>query len=98
MKSPSAAPVASTGPSPIAKGAAAAPGKPPVPQVRLLVCAMEKKSKSKPMNEILGRLDKRIQIEVMDESTILNDPPESWPDCDALVAFYSHGFPLAKVG
>ena len=27
---------------------------------------------------------------------ILNEPPESWPVCDALLSFFSAGFPLEK--
>ena len=30
------------------------------------------------------------------DKCILEDPPEAWPYCDALVAFYSTGFPLDK--
>ena len=27
---------------------------------------------------------------------ILNDPPDTWPVCDALLSFFSAGFPLDK--
>ncbi|KAG7396049.1 Inositol hexakisphosphate and diphosphoinositol-pentakisphosphate kinase 2 [Phytophthora boehmeriae] len=62
------------------------------------VCAMEKKTRSKPMREILRRLEKKRQFDVLvfDDDTIVNRPVESWPACDALISFYSTGFPLEK--
>ncbi|CEG43145.1 inositol hexakisphosphate and diphosphoinositol-pentakisphosphate [Plasmopara halstedii] len=62
------------------------------------VCAMEKKTRSKPMREILRRLEKKRQFDVFvfDDNTILNCPVETWPVCDALISFYSAGFPLRK--
>ncbi|OWZ22000.1 Inositol hexakisphosphate and diphosphoinositol-pentakisphosphate kinase [Phytophthora megakarya] len=62
------------------------------------VCAMEKKTRSKPMREILRRLEKKKQFDVFvfDDDTILNRPVEAWPACDALISFYSTGFPLEK--
>ncbi|CAI5704728.1 unnamed protein product [Peronospora effusa] len=62
------------------------------------VCAMEKKTHSKPMREILRRLEKKRQFDVFvfDDETIFNRPVESWPVCDALISFYSTGFPLQK--
>lgn len=62
------------------------------------VCAMEKKTCSKPMQEILRRLEmkKQFDICVFNDETILNKPVEEWPYCDALISFYSTGFPLQK--
>lgn len=62
------------------------------------VCAMEKKTRSKPMREILYRLEKKRQFDVLvfDDDTIINHPVERWPECDALISFYSTGFPLKK--
>ena len=59
---------------------------------------MSKKSHSKPMREILKRLEKFecISILIFDEDMILNDPVESWPECDCLISFFSSGFPLEK--
>lgn len=59
---------------------------------------MAKKSQSKPMKEILQRLDRFEHIEtlVFDEKVILNEPVENWPVVDALISFFSTGFPLDK--
>ncbi|EQC28973.1 hypothetical protein SDRG_13310 [Saprolegnia diclina VS20] len=62
------------------------------------VCAMEKKTRSKPMQEILRRLNKKKQFDLVvftDEMT-LRQPIEDWPICDAMFSFYSTGFPLEK--
>ncbi|XP_038045687.1 inositol hexakisphosphate and diphosphoinositol-pentakisphosphate kinase 2-like isoform X2 [Patiria miniata] len=62
------------------------------------ICAMAKKSRSKPMREILSRLEmfEHIDIIIFQEEVILNDPVEQWPICDCLVSFFSQGFPLEK--
>ncbi|KAG8440584.1 hypothetical protein GDO86_006364 [Hymenochirus boettgeri] len=61
-------------------------------------CAMTKKSKSKPMTQILERLCKfdYITVVIMSEDVILNEPVENWPICDCLISFHSKGFPLDK--
>lgn len=66
--------------------------------ITLGVCAMAKKTKSKPMKEILRRLEKfqHIRVIVFEEKVVLSQPIESWPLCDALISFYSEGFPLQK--
>ena len=50
------------------------------------------------ISQILGRLARfeHIEVLVFPESTILNEPPEAWPICDAFLSFYSNGFPLEK--
>ncbi|XP_055685103.1 inositol hexakisphosphate and diphosphoinositol-pentakisphosphate kinase isoform X21 [Lutzomyia longipalpis] len=67
-------------------------------QVVVGVCAMAKKSQSKPMKEILTRLQEfeYIKIVVFPEEVILKDPVEKWPICDCLISFHSKGFPLEK--
>ncbi|KAK3094438.1 hypothetical protein FSP39_001778, partial [Pinctada imbricata] len=67
-------------------------------KIVLGVCAMKKKSDSKPMREILDRLEKYMHIQTLtfDEDVILNSPIEDWPIVDVLIAFFSHGFPLQK--
>lgn len=67
-------------------------------QVIVGVCAMAKKSQSKPMKEILTRLQEfeYIKVTVFTEQTILQLPVEEWPVCDCLISFHSKGFPLDK--
>lgn len=69
------------------------------------ICALESKSRSKPMRNILDRLlasnsvaSNPIHFELIlfTDQMILNEPISQWPACDALIAFYSHGFPLDK--
>ncbi|XP_053128434.1 inositol hexakisphosphate and diphosphoinositol-pentakisphosphate kinase 1 isoform X2 [Hemicordylus capensis] len=73
-------------------------GSPPERQIVVGICAMTKKSKSKPMTQILERLCKfeYITVVIMGEDVILNEPVEDWPPCDCLVSFHSKGFPLDK--
>lgn len=68
-------------------------------QVIVGICAMEKKAQSKPMKEILRRLEdyfEYIKFLIFEESVILNKPIEDWPLCDCLISFHSKGFPLSK--
>ena len=37
-----------------------------------------------------------VRVVIFTDDTILHKPVEQWPYCDALIAFYSKGFPLAK--
>ncbi|EDV28949.1 uncharacterized protein TRIADDRAFT_19973, partial [Trichoplax adhaerens] len=62
------------------------------------VCSMNRKSRARPMKEILNRLRKydSLQIITFQDDVILNEPVEKWPCCDCLIAFYSSGFPLKK--
>ncbi|XP_076183863.1 inositol hexakisphosphate and diphosphoinositol-pentakisphosphate kinase isoform X14 [Ptiloglossa arizonensis] len=67
-------------------------------QVLVGVCAMAKKSQSKPMKEILTRLEEfeYIKIIVFPEEVILKESVEDWPIVDCLISFHSKGFPLDK--
>ncbi|CAB4055053.1 PPIP5K [Lepeophtheirus salmonis] len=67
-------------------------------QVIVGICAMEKKSLSKPMKEILTRLEEFEYIKTLtfSEDVILNGSVEEWPLVDCLIAFHSKGFPLEK--
>ncbi|XP_031778462.1 inositol hexakisphosphate and diphosphoinositol-pentakisphosphate kinase 2 isoform X37 [Nasonia vitripennis] len=67
-------------------------------QVLVGICAMAKKSQSKPMKEILTRLEEfeYIKIVVFAEEVILKEPVEDWPIVDCLISFHSKGFPLDK--
>jgi len=70
----------------------------PSKQVVVGVCAMEKKTLSKPMKEILTRLEEfeYIKTYIFPERVILEEPVENWPLCDCLISFHSSGFPLDK--
>ncbi|XP_035246656.1 inositol hexakisphosphate and diphosphoinositol-pentakisphosphate kinase 2 isoform X4 [Anguilla anguilla] len=71
---------------------------PPERQIVVGICAMSKKSQSKPMKEILERLClfKYITVVLFEEDVVLNEPVENWPLCDCLISFHSKGFPLDK--
>eukprot|EP00795_Rhopilema_esculentum_P001302 gene1302-15691_t len=62
------------------------------------VCAMNKKTYSRPMKQILTRLRKSnlLHFEVFQDEMILNEDVENWPIVDCLISFYSTGFPLHK--
>ncbi|XP_067104609.1 LOW QUALITY PROTEIN: inositol hexakisphosphate and diphosphoinositol-pentakisphosphate kinase 2 [Osmerus mordax] len=71
---------------------------PPERQIVVGICCMMKKSKSKPMTQILERLCKfeYLTVVIFPEDAILNEPVEKWPLCDCLISFHSKGFPLDK--
>ena len=64
---------------------------------------MAKKANSGPMMEIRNRISaftsnglQEFSVIVFPEESILNRPIEEWPHCEALIAFFSTGFPLRK--
>ena len=71
---------------------------------------MDKKAKSKPMKEILLRLPEELfeiiyfgmvlvfplSTVFLGDEVILNEPIETWPIVEVLIAFYSTKFPTAK--
>lgn len=67
-------------------------------RIQLGICAMDKKARSKPMAEILSRLDETLfRVVFFGDDLILNRPIQEWPaNIDVLVAFYSKGYPLQK--
>ncbi|XP_055847092.1 inositol hexakisphosphate and diphosphoinositol-pentakisphosphate kinase isoform X16 [Episyrphus balteatus] len=67
-------------------------------QVVVGVCAMSKKTQSKPMKEILTRLQEfeYIKMVVFEEDVILKEPVDQWQIVDCLISFHSKGFPLEK--
>uniref|UniRef100_A0A669EI27 Inositol hexakisphosphate and diphosphoinositol-pentakisphosphate kinase n=1 Tax=Oreochromis niloticus TaxID=8128 RepID=A0A669EI27_ORENI len=71
---------------------------PPERQIVVGICCMMKKSKSKPMTQILERLCRfeYITVVIFPEDVILNEPVVKWPLCDCLISFHSKGFPLDK--
>ncbi|URE18202.1 acid phosphatase [Musa troglodytarum] len=68
-------------------------------KIKIGVCVMEKKATSAPMRRILERLEAfgEFEIIIFGDNVILEDPIQSWPICDCLIAFYSSGYPLQKV-
>lgn len=59
---------------------------------------MAKKAKSKPMKEIVRRFEPSIfEFVYFEDSILLNEPIENWPQVDYLIAFASGGYPLDKV-
>ncbi|KAG1347522.1 inositol hexakisphosphate and diphosphoinositol-pentakisphosphate kinase VIP2 [Cocos nucifera] len=67
-------------------------------KIKIGVCVMGKKACSAPMGQILERLQAFGEFEIVHfgDQVILEDPIESWPICDCLIAFYSTGYPLKK--
>ena len=71
--------------------ASLSPSQSPFRQVVVGVCAMEKKTLSKPMKEILTRLEEfeYIKTYIFSEKVILEEPVERWPVVDCLISFHS---------
>ncbi|KAL7135752.1 hypothetical protein ABFS83_11G119400 [Erythranthe nasuta] len=73
-------------------------------KVRIGVCVMEKKVKSGseafsgPMLQILERLEAFGEFEIVHfgDKVILEEPIQSWPICQCLIAFHSSGYPLER--
>lgn len=66
-------------------------------RIRVGICALDKKAKSKPMESILKRFDLRVfDVVIFGDDLILNRPIEEWPQVDCLMSWYSTGFPLRK--
>ena len=65
--------------------------------IRLGICARDKKTKAKPMQNILKRMPStQFECILFDDEMVDNLPVEEWPIVDCLIAFFSSGFPLAK--
>ena len=67
------------------------------------ICAMKKKAQSNPMTQMIERLLafqvnglREFKVVYFPEDLIVNAPVEEWPLCEALIAFFSTGFPLHK--
>ena len=66
--------------------------------ITLGICAMDKKAQSSPMKEILKNINpEEIKIIFFNEEMFLKSKPSTWPVVDALISFYSEGFPISKV-
>ena len=66
--------------------------------IKLGICAMEKKVYSKHMQNILNGIRQftEITIIIFDESIIFGKSIEEWPIVEALIIFFSDGFPYNK--
>ena len=62
------------------------------------ICARDKKARSKPMQEVLKRLQAtgHFQAVYFGDAMLADTPVEEWPVVDCLIAFFSSGFPLEK--
>lgn len=68
-----------------------------VTKITLGICAMDKKSRSKPMQEILSRFPADLfDITIFGDECIIEKPIEMWPVVECLIAFYSNHYPLDK--
>ncbi|PVV01796.1 hypothetical protein BB560_003776, partial [Smittium megazygosporum] len=67
-------------------------------KMKIGICAMEHKARSRPMQNILDRLASldKYTIVIFGDKTIQNEEPENWPRCQLLIAFFSTDFPMAK--
>jgi inositol hexakisphosphate/diphosphoinositol-pentakisphosphate kinase len=69
-----------------------------IKKISLGICAMDKKAQSKPMKEILSRLSEDVfEVTIFGNQRILEEPIETWPVVECLIAFYSKNFPTEKV-
>uniref|UniRef100_A0AC35TFL0 Inositol hexakisphosphate and diphosphoinositol-pentakisphosphate kinase n=1 Tax=Rhabditophanes sp. KR3021 TaxID=114890 RepID=A0AC35TFL0_9BILA len=64
------------------------------------ICAMDRKSSSKPMKAIIGKMleyyGEWLEFIVFPEDVILNKAVDEWPLCNCLISFHATDFPLAK--
>ncbi|KAG1672844.1 hypothetical protein FOA52_004648 [Chlamydomonas sp. UWO 241] len=67
-------------------------------KIRIGVCAMDKKARSKPMKEVVTRITSFNEFEVVffGDECILGEAVENWPQVDCLLSWHSDGFPLDK--
>jgi inositol hexakisphosphate/diphosphoinositol-pentakisphosphate kinase len=68
-------------------------------KIKVGVCCMRKKLKSKPMQAILTLLSTQfneLNIIEFEEEMIINAPIEVWPEVEVFICFYSSGFPIDK--
>ncbi|KAL6771291.1 VIP1 [Auxenochlorella protothecoides x Auxenochlorella symbiontica] len=73
-------------------------GEDALPKIVVGICAMDKKARSKQMANIMKRLSRygEFEVVVFGDDTILNAPVEDWPVVGCLLAWHSEGFPLKK--
>lgn len=67
------------------------------PKIVIGICAMDKKTRSKPMQEMIRRLSKVFfDVIIFGNDCIFNKSIDEWPQCDALMSWESGTFPLDK--
>ena len=70
------------------------------PPILLGVAAMDRKARSKPMQNILNRMlankELNTQIIIFGDKVLIDEPASAWPIVDVLISFFSGGFPLEK--
>lgn len=73
---------------------------PALPRIRVGVAAMDKKARSKPVAEIIARLEAygEFEVSIFGDGVVLDQPADAWPVVDCLLSWHSLGFPLKKVG
>jgi len=72
-------------------------GRRKIVRIKLGICCMDKKGRSKPMKEILSRLPEELfDIVIFGDACILGEPIEKWPEVECLISFFSSNFPTAK--
>ena len=66
--------------------------------ITLGIAILEKKRKNKDLPKFINYLLKlfHIQVVVFSDETILKEPVEKWPSCDALLCFYTPEHPIQK--
>eukprot|EP01084_Bolivina_argentea_P236363 397446_1 len=70
-----------------------------VHKIRLGFCSMDKKFKSDRSKNVISRIQAYGDIEIVyfGDALIHHRPIEEWPRCDVLIAYFSKGYPTAKV-
>ncbi|KAK9823756.1 hypothetical protein WJX72_005206 [[Myrmecia] bisecta] len=81
-----------------APGLADEDGNGSLPRIKIGICAMDKKARSKPMRAIIERLLAfgEFEIHTFGDEVIIGQPVADWPTCDVLLSWHSEGFPLSK--
>ena len=66
--------------------------------IKLGICAMEKKVNSNHMQNILNGLKQfeELEIVIFSEEIIFNEDIQDWPVVEAMIIFFSDGFPYNK--
>ena len=68
------------------------------PKLVLGIAILEKKRRNKDLPKLIDYLIKlyHIQVVIFSDETIINEPISKWPNCDALLCFYTPEHPVQK--